>query len=66
MSTTDISSNPFADPAASSSTVNTSQLGSEDATLPVGRNASLTLGTDSLIVLGKLCAPFGKTILKAA
>lgn len=25
----------------------------EEITLPVGRNASLTLGTDSLIVLGR-------------
>lgn len=37
---------PFADPITSAQTT-------KDATLLVGRNASLTLGTDSLIVLGK-------------
>lgn len=38
---------PFADPIKSAQTT-------KDATLLVGRNASLTLGTDSLIVLGIL------------
>lgn len=39
---------PFADPS-----VNGDQQDlTRDATLIVGRNASLTLGTDSLIVLG--------------
>ena len=37
-------SNPFADP------INTAS--GHDWTLPVGRSASLTLATDSLIVLG--------------
>ena len=37
--------NPFADPSSHENLV-------EESTLTVGRNASLTLGTDSLIVLG--------------
>lgn len=44
-------SNPFADPSISD---DQHQL-VEDSTLSVGRNASLTLGTDSLIVLGMIC-----------
>ena len=44
-----IESDPFADPNVSGSQQDLGQ----DATLLVGRNASLTLGTDSLIVLGK-------------
>jgi hypothetical protein len=41
--------NPFADPS-----LNSSRGEIVGATLEVGRNASLTLGTDSLIVLGWL------------
>jgi hypothetical protein len=41
-------SDPFADPAIQEEQCDF--VG--DSTLPVGRNASLTLGTDSLIVLG--------------
>ena len=44
-----IESDPFADPSVSGSQNDLAQ----DATLIVGRNASLTLGTDSLIVLGR-------------
>ena len=44
-----IESDPFADPSVSGSQHDVAQ----DATLIVGRNASLTLGTDSLIVLGR-------------
>jgi sphingosine kinase len=44
--------NPFVDPVPSFE-----EHGRDhsvvDSTLPVGRNASLTLGTDALIVLGK-------------
>ncbi len=48
---------PFADPVAGSINVPNAagrgnSIAAED-TLAVGRNASLTLGTDSLIVLGK-------------
>ena len=42
-------SNPFADPSIHE---NQRDL-AEESTLTVGRNASLTLGTDSLIVLGQ-------------
>ena len=49
MSTGDaIISNPFADPSLHDDQHRFVQ----DSTLSVGRNASLTLGTDSLIVLG--------------
>ena len=44
----DIASDPFADPIGQED----AHRFIEDATLSVGRNASLTLGTDSLIVLG--------------
>ena len=44
----EIASNPFADP----STGGSQRESAEESTLIVGRNASLTLGTDSLIVLG--------------
>ena len=45
-------SDPFADPRQTP----TSHEYAEASTLPVGRNASLTLATDSLIVLGiSLC-----------
>ena len=48
MSNNPISANPFEDPS-----INSSQNDLNDSfTLEVGRNASLTLGTDSLIVLG--------------
>ena len=48
-----VSADPFADPS-----VNSSQRDLiDDSTLEVGRNASLTLGTDSLIVLGMLASP---------
>ena len=40
---------PFADPTNSDN----GHHFVEDSTLSVGRNASLTLGTDSLIVLGR-------------
>lgn len=51
-SASSIDSNPFADPTTSAA-----QRSSKDATLLVGRNASLTLGTDSLIVLGMYMTP---------
>lgn len=45
-----ITANPFDDPS-----IHSSQQDHEDiSTLEVGRNASLTLGTDSLIVLGMI------------
>lgn len=54
------SSNPFVDPndtqlpmADSTSIRSTRGHDLLEATLAVGRNASLTLGTDSLIVLGE-------------
>ena len=51
MSTADlIQPEPFHDLSANSSEREYTQ---EDTTLLVGRNASLTLGTDSLIVLGE-------------
>ena len=44
------------DPFASNSDLNPGdQDYPEGATLPVGRDASLTLATDALIVLGKQC-----------
>jgi hypothetical protein len=43
--------NPFADPTL----VEDQRSFVGEATLNVGRNASLTLGTDSLIVLGMRC-----------
>ena len=48
-------SDPFEDPV---SVEEQSNFG-EDSTLIVGRNASLTLGTDSLIVLGMQCHLLG-------
>lgn len=45
------STDPFADPSVNSSQ---REFGADNFTLEVGRNASLTLGTDSLIILGKL------------
>jgi hypothetical protein len=44
--------NPFVDPVASFEEHGREHSFAIDSTLPVGRNASLTLGTDSLIVLG--------------
>lgn len=44
----EITADPFQDPSATAS----QHDGVEDATLVVGRDASLTLGTDSLVVLG--------------
>jgi sphingosine kinase len=46
------SDNPFVDPIASFEEHGRDNSWAGDSTLPVGRNASLTLGTDSLIVLG--------------
>ena len=43
-----VESNPFADPNIHED----ADHAGEESTLTVGRNASLTLGTDSLIVLG--------------
>ena len=45
--------NPFVDPVASFEEHGREHSMAVDSTLPVGRNASLTLGTDSLIVLGE-------------
>lgn len=45
--------NPFADPGASMDAAD--RAGVNHASLSVGRNASLTLATDSLVVLGELC-----------
>ena len=42
-STSSVDSDPFVDPS----------VNVDEVTLNVGRNASLTLGTESLIVLGK-------------
>ena len=44
---------PGADPFADPDHVSDSTEYEEGSTLPVGRDASLTLATDSLIVLGK-------------
>lgn len=44
--------NPFMDPAAEQEAAGDETQFSVDSTLSVGKNASLTLGTDSLIVLG--------------
>ena len=48
-STTILGANPFADPDHN---VDNTEY-DEGSTLPVGRDASLTLATDSLIVLGR-------------
>ena len=47
------SDNPFVDPETSFEEHGRDHSFAIDATLAVGRNASLTLGTDSLIVLGE-------------
>jgi sphingosine kinase len=59
MAATDSDQDPFRDPSLASAALQPLQptdVGGEHAhvpdTLAVGRNASLTLGTDSLIVLG--------------
>jgi hypothetical protein len=44
---------PFVDPSSEAEDLGTDHSFAVDSTLAVGRNASLTLGTDSLIVLGK-------------
>lgn len=44
--------NPFMDPATEQEAAGDEAQFSVDSTLAVGKNASLTLGTDSLIVLG--------------
>lgn len=48
---------PFVDPAPATEGHGSDQAFAVDSTLAVGRNASLTLGTDSLIVLGMQRAP---------
>lgn len=45
--------NPFMDPAAEQEAAGDEAQFSVDSTLAVGKNASLTLATDSLIVLGR-------------
>jgi sphingosine kinase len=45
--------NPFVDPTTSFEEHGRGNSFAVDATLAVGKNASLTLGTDSLIVLGE-------------
>jgi len=47
--------NPFRDPTHASST--TELTNEVPVTLAVGRNASLTLATDSLVVLGRFALP---------
>lgn len=49
MATTD---NPFVDPSSSFEDPGRGNSFAADSTLPVGRNVSLTLATDALIVLG--------------
>lgn len=53
--TTNLSSSddPFVDPQSATEDHTSDHAFAADATLAVGRNASLTLGTDSLIVLGE-------------
>jgi sphingosine kinase len=47
---------PFKDPSLASAPLSQPDTTNIPPTLAVGRNASLTLGTDSLIVLGRRCA----------
>jgi sphingosine kinase len=47
------SGNPFADPVTSMDGAD--RPGLNHSSLSVGKNASLTLATDSLVVLGELC-----------
>jgi len=44
---------PFVDPASEAEDLVSDHAFAMNSTLVVGRNASLTLGTDSLIVLGE-------------
>jgi sphingosine kinase len=44
---------PFVDPSSEAEDIGTDHAFAVNSTLVVGRNASLTLGTDSLIVLGE-------------
>lgn len=46
-----VDSDPFIDPVTTSTSEETN--GYQDSTLTVGRNTSLSLATDSLIILGK-------------
>lgn len=48
-----LSDDPFVDPQSVTEDHTSDHAFAADATLAVGRNASLTLGTDSLIVLGE-------------
>ncbi len=53
---------PFVDPSSEAEDLGTDRAFAVNSTLAVGRNVSLTLGTDSLIVLGERnnqfwCAP---------
>ena len=50
---------PFKDPSVASAPLTRPSSTNVPPTLAVGRNASLTLGTDSLIVLGRRCASCG-------
>ncbi len=43
---------PFTDPSSEAEDLGSDHAFAVNSTLAVGRNASLTLGTDSLIVLG--------------
>jgi sphingosine kinase len=52
-STSMAADNPFVDPNPSFEENTRDHSFAIDSTLAVGRNASLTLGTDSLIVLGR-------------
>ncbi len=45
--------NPFVDPSSEEEELAADHAFAANSTLPVGKNASLTLGTDSLIVLGE-------------
>lgn len=45
--------NPFADPMTGRDNTGTDLNFAADSTLAVGRDASLTLGTDALIVFGE-------------
>jgi sphingosine kinase len=55
--------NPFVDPATSFEENARGNSFAVDATLAVGKNASLTLGTDSLIVLGELFLMLNRCII---
>jgi sphingosine kinase len=53
-SLTQLTKNPFVDPVVESDDAGDEHSFAVDSTLAVGKDASLTLGTDSLIVLGEL------------